>query len=199
MLEKFAGRTPGIMQNPGCCHFAVTVPLLAGEHGEDAVLFEVRAETLKRQPGEIALPGGRVEPGESAEQAAVRETCEELLVDENQVDLIGPLDLMPHLSGSLVHPFLARLSGYAGSYSPSEVKTVFTVPLAFFMETPPKVYHNVVTVTGVDPAFPYELVGGGPYPWSKADHEVLFYQYENRVIWGLTARVIKNMVDICTA
>ena len=56
--------------------YAVLIPWVKKEDG-DALLLEVRSEKVK-QPGEVCFPGGRVEPGETTAEAAVRETCEEL-------------------------------------------------------------------------------------------------------------------------
>ena len=76
--------------------YAVLVPLVEGPEGP-SLLFEVRASTLAHQPGEVCFPGGRVEPGESPKDCALRETFEELAIPPGEVELIAPLDL------SLIH------------------------------------------------------------------------------------------------
>ena len=73
---------------------AVLIPLLSTDAGLE-VLLEQRALDLDIQPGEVCLPGGHVESGESPQQAAVRETCEELLVPAKSVHIIGDLGQQP--------------------------------------------------------------------------------------------------------
>ncbi len=193
MFEKLAGRRPGWIDGERYGQFAVAVPWLPEQQ---AILFEVRSERLDRQPGEVSFPGGQVEPGETPRAAAVRETCEELLIPDGTVEVLAPLDRLSHLGLSVIHPFLVRLHGYEDSYSTDEVKSVFTVPFSFFLDTPPRVYHNQVSVTNVDEQFPYELLGVQKYPWAVARHDVLFYQYDGKVIWGMTARIMRHLVDL---
>ena len=63
--------------------YAILIPWVATGEG-DALLLEVRSQ-LVRQPGEVCFPGGRAEPGESAVEAAVRETCEELGISPDTI------------------------------------------------------------------------------------------------------------------
>ncbi|MBE6471841.1 MAG: NUDIX domain-containing protein, partial [Coriobacteriaceae bacterium] len=97
------------------CRAAVFIPLIEREHSYD-VVFEVRAQHLKRQPGEVCLPGGHIEPGESAREAAVRETCEELLVDVSQLREIVDLGRINGPGGLPLRLFAGTLSGYDGSF-----------------------------------------------------------------------------------
>ena len=69
-------REPGLMDATG--RYAVLVPLAQGPKGP-SLLYEVRAKTLRRQPGEVCFPGGRLEKGERPEQCALRELEEEPL------------------------------------------------------------------------------------------------------------------------
>ena len=69
--QEFMGHVPEIMGTKA--HYAVLVPLVEWR-GEVQVLFEVRADTLERQPGEVCFPGGHMEPGESPTECAFRET-----------------------------------------------------------------------------------------------------------------------------
>lgn len=191
MFEKLAGRTPQYLDIPA--KYAVVVPYL---EAEKSILFEVRADTLKRQPGEVSLPGGCVEKGESFCAAAVRETAEELLVPPAHISIKAQLDILVHFGASVIYPYVATLQQYQYTYSKDEVKEVFCVPFAYFLHTEPQVYKNEVSVTAVDEHFPYNLVGTQPYPWAKGKSEVLFYQYENRVIWGMTAKLVHNLATL---
>lgn len=196
MFEKLAGRKPGFVDAEDFRDYAVMVPYLPEAR---ALLFELRADTLARQPGEVSFPGGTVEPGETFEAAAVRETAEELLVPGASIHVVAPLDRLHHLGASTIHPFVAEIEGYAGSFSPDEVKAVFEVPFDFFLDTEPQVYRNEISVTSVDESFPIEQVPTWPYPWAKAKSNVLFYTYDEKVIWGMTARIARNLADLYKA
>ena len=82
---------------------AVLLPLIEGPEGWQ-VLFEVRAAGIS-QPGEVCFPGGRVEPGETPEEAAARECREELCLAPKQVELLGAGDRIATPGGVLVHSF----------------------------------------------------------------------------------------------
>ena len=71
---------------------AVAVPLLEID-GEDHVVFTVRSNTLRRQPGEISFPGGHCEPNDkSGAHAAMRKSSEEIGIDLHQIELLVNLD-----------------------------------------------------------------------------------------------------------
>lgn len=173
---------------------AVLLPLIEGPEGWQ-VLFEVRAAGIS-QPGEVCFPGGRVEPGETPEEAAARECREELCLAPKQVELLGAGDRIATPGGVLVHSFAGALRGYTGGFSKSEVAQVFTVPLAWLKRQPPLVRDvPVVTAPGAD--FPFEKIpGGAAYPWRGGTYRVLFYEYEGRVIWGITAKVLHRMLPL---
>lgn len=174
---------------------AVLIPLLPGEEGFD-VLFEVRAANLKRQPGEVCFPGGHVEAGETPRQAAVREACEELLVAEGQVDVIADLGCADGPGGMPTWVFAATLRGYAGTFAPSEVGSVFTVPLTWFQRHEPQV-HRVELVTRPQEDFPWELIPQGrDYPWRIRRHDTPFYLGTDPLIWGFTARMMQRFVNL---
>ena len=110
--------------------------------GRDNLLFEVRSQRLEMQPGEVCFPGGRIEPGETPEEAAVREIWEELHVERQQIEILGPLDRMVHFTGT-VYPLLGRMDALALpnlKLNEDEVEEVFTVPLEFFLSCPGKQY-----------------------------------------------------------
>lgn len=169
--------------------YAVLLPLFR-KKGEVHVLFEKRARTLHQQPSETSFPGGRIEARETAQEAAVRETCEELCVIKEQIRIFGPADRYLSHTHRKIEPFIGALDEYRGTYSADEVAYPFSVPISALMEMEPTVYRNTLVQTA-DEHFPYDLVPGGKeYPWEYGTHEILFYHWGEEVIWGITARIL---------
>lgn len=179
---------------------AVMVPLLQTEEGW-SLLFEVRAATLTWQPGEICFPGGKIEPSDlTSADTAIRETCEELALDKKQIQLLGPLNYVVTQIGVILYPYVGFIQD-AKTIRPSdaEVAEVFTVPLQFFMDTEPLI-SQMEMATQPLPGFPYEWLDGYPHDWKKRrTYPVYFYRYGDRVIWGLTAKVIDIFLKQCRA
>lgn len=168
---------------------AVLIPLIKKEDGYH-ILFEIRSMKLKHQPGEICFPGGRKEKNETTLQTAVRETKEELLIDDSNLKIYGTLDYFLSPAKIRVEPFLGELINYHEQYSLDEVDSIFTVPLRFFQENKPDIYYTDVRI---DPhtSFPFKDVPHGKnYPWAKGKYEVCFYHYKNHIIWGMTAKIL---------
>lgn len=172
---------------------AVCIPLLKDESGQEQVLFEQRSSRLNDQPGDICFPGGGLESGETAEQAVLREVCEELLIAPEQLELTE--ELSPFVSGNLeITPFVGTLCGYEGSFDPFETAEVFTVPLQWLLENEPE-NHRLEWLPEESETFPYErIVGGKNYAWRKRKESNWFYTYQGRVIWGITAKILRAWV-----
>lgn len=175
--------------------YALMICLVEGERGLEVVL-EVRAATLDVQPDEVCLPGGAIEPGETAQEAAVREACEELLVEPSQLEVVGGLGNVAGPGGAPMEVFVARLTGWEGSFSADEVDRAFTVGLDWLVATDPEVH-----IVGAEPRFgddfPFELIPGGrDYPWRFGAHEVPFYRGTDPIIWGATARVLWRFAKV---
>ena len=178
--------------------FSVLVPLVQKD-GELYLLYEVRAEHMKRQPGEVCFPGGQVEEGESFQECAVRETMEELGVCRDDIQVIGQLDTLYTYSNFTMFSFLGTIkeeSLSAPELNPEEVKEIFLVPLRYLSDHEPIVYKmKVEPVVGED--FPYEKIKFSKgYNWRKGSTEVPIYEFENRVIWGLTGRITRNFIEV---
>lgn len=175
--------------------YSVFAPLIATEDGYQ-LLFEVRSDKLKSQPNEICFPGGRIEPNETKEAACIRETCEELKIASENIHVLGELDTIITPFNLVIYPFIGYLKEYNFTYDSDEVKEIFTVPLQWFLSTKPSQYSIHVEVKP-DSGFPFHMIQKGKnYPWMKGTYPVYFYEYENRIIWGITARMVKNICDI---
>ncbi len=196
-LEFLKQHKPTLIGLPEAKKAAVCIPLIETEDGWD-ILFEVRAADIDSQPGDICFPGGGLEEGETTEEAAVREMREELLVTEDQIEVLGLMDVFGGGSGLLyVYPYAAVLRDYEDTFSPYEVERVFRVPLEWFLENSPEVYITSLQVVPEE-KFPYERIHGGrDYAWRKRRDEVLFYQYGEETIWGMTAKIVEAFSRVC--
>ena len=172
---------------------AILLPLIkSGEEWE--LLFEVRSSSVN-QKGEVCFPGGRLAPEEKPEEAAVRETMEELLVTRDQIEVISPLHVKLGPGGAEVTSFLGILKDYQDTFSEEEVERVFRIPVSWFIENPPDIYQ---TVMGVDRTahLPLELIPGGKdYPWKTIPYKVFFYKTREAVIWGMTAEFLYHYIQ----
>ena len=193
LQRRFAHREPGLLG--ATASYAVLCPLVERPDGLH-LLFEVRAAGL-RQGGEVCFPGGKMEPGEDETTCALRETEEELAIPRSSVTVLGRPDFLCSQRGFLLRPVRGLVSpgGMACLRpSPAEVADIFTVPLDFFRRTPPQVY-GYDLIPHVPEDFPYASVGITPaYPWGRGRMDVPVWHWEDRVIWGMTARIVRSLV-----
>jgi 8-oxo-dGTP pyrophosphatase MutT (NUDIX family) len=122
-------------------HAAVAVVLVDGDPAEEGPAFLLceRAAGLSRHPGQWGLPGGRVEPGETALQAALRELDEELGVQLGPSEVVGWLDDYPSRSGFVITPLVV----WGGANpelrpAPGEVASVHRVALQLLLDSEPR-------------------------------------------------------------
>lgn len=177
---------------------AVLIPLVQVDK-EWHILFEVRSFKMRKQPGDISFPGGRIDSTDSSPlAAALRETYEELGVDTKKVNIIG--ELSPYVSSPtfVVYPFVATIdyNQLIHSYNKEEVEEVFTVPVKWLLNYEP--YMHLVSVQPMpSPDFPFEkIMNGKQYEWRARVMEEWFYDYDKYTIWGLTARILKHFIEV---
>lgn len=185
--RKTAGRTPVYpAERRGTS--AVLVPLVTVDQ-ELCLLYEKRASKLDHQPGEICFPGGRMEDGETTSETAVREACEELLISEPQIHILGKMNGVMGPTGAPVWPVIAELTDYRNTFSTDEVDEVFTVPLTWFRCHPAESYDTILKTVPQE-GFPYDLIPGGEnYPFAYKHRRMYFYRFPGNPIWGLTANI----------
>jgi 8-oxo-dGTP pyrophosphatase MutT (NUDIX family) len=156
---------------------AVLIALSDGDEGAE-VLLTRRAAHLRNHKGEISFPGGRVDGGETAPEAALREAHEEVLLDPALVEIVGELDhLNTIVSRSYIVPIVGRLTQRPVLRpSSAEVDRILFVPLAELRRT--DTYR--------------EEVWGAP-PTDRAIH---FFELDDETVWGATGRMLVQLLSI---
>jgi coenzyme A diphosphatase NUDT7 len=177
--------------------YAVLCPLAERPEGL-SFIFETRAAGLNRQPGETCFPGGRARPGESAPDCALRETWEELAIPLEHIRLLGTPDFLLTQAGDLIQPVIGLVDAAGAAAlrpAPAETAEAFFVPAEFFRSTPPELCAYELKAA-VPEDFPYESVGiGRDYPWARGRVEVPVWHFGGRAIWGITARIIRAVLE----
>ncbi|MBR2559014.1 MAG: CoA pyrophosphatase [Firmicutes bacterium] len=199
--EMFSGHEPRPMGRYR--FYSVLVPFVEKD-GELFLLFEKRTDDLDANPGEICFPGGRMEPGESPEECAVRECGEELGIPPSGITLIGRGDELRSFAGFTIHTVIAQVSYFAYQNiepSPAEVKEAFLLPLSYFLENRPEIF--MIPVSTDASGFPLEKIGArDSYNWFRGEYPVPVYGVEipgGGVLWGMTARMLDNVSEYINA
>ncbi|MFY9971799.1 MAG: CoA pyrophosphatase, partial [Roseiarcus sp.] len=154
---------------------AVLAPIVARPGGL-TVLLTQRASHLRAHSGQIAFPGGKIDPGETPREAALREAHEEIGLEERFVEPLGWLD--PYLTGTgfRIAPLVALIDpSFASTINPLEVDEMFETPFAFLM----------------DPAN-HRL---DQREWQGRMRKFYVMPHEDRYIWGATAGILRNLYE----
>lgn len=192
--SNLVNRKPGIIGEEDYKKYSVLVPFIEKPDGM-YLLFEKRAMSLV-QPGEICFPGGKREAGETNEQCAVRETMEELCVKSDQIEVIAPADIFISPFNLIIYPFIGEIKDYEHTFSTDEVAEIVLIPLQYLQGKQPDKYISRV-INQPDESFPYDRIHGGKnYSWAKGQYDIYFYYYEDHVIWGMTARILKSVLEL---
>ncbi len=156
---------------------AVLVPLVDRPEGM-SVLLTQRTQHLSAHAGQIAFPGGRIEPEDrDAAAAALRETEEEIGLPREHVTLIGRLDTYVTGTGFEITPVVGIVSApFALTVDPFEVADVFEVPLAFVLD--PGNHRRTERV------------------FEERRRVFFVLPFENRNIWGATAGILVNLAEV---
>lgn len=183
---------------------AVLIPIINLD-GKEYILFEKRSLSV-RQPGEISFPGGHYDPllDDTFKSTAIRETCEELGLKSESIDVLGKL-------GVLVTPMEILVEAYVGvlrvedlseiNFDKTEVEKIFIVPLDYFVNNEPQEYNTRLEL------HPFMILENGERKdllpvkelglperyaesWTKGRHRVLVYRTTDEIIWGITAELL---------
>ncbi|APZ48459.1 coenzyme A pyrophosphatase [Jeotgalibaca sp. PTS2502] len=175
--------------------FSVMLPLIQRE-GEWHILYEVRGTHIS-QPGETSFPGGAVEANESFEEAAVRETMEELNVEQSDIRVLGEIDYIVS-EFAVIHCFVGVINKPFDSiqFSKAEVASIFTIPLSYFLENRPTYYVSDYQLSHPED-FPFDRIPNGKnYQFKTGQHLIPFYDLNGHSLWGFTANLTDHFVEI---
>ncbi|MGU3390642.1 CoA pyrophosphatase [Sphingomonas sp. M1A8_2b] len=144
------------------------------DRADPGVILTQRTDTLSRHPGQIAFPGGRIDPGEDVVTAALREAEEEIALARDKVRVVGEADSYRTVTGFQVTPVIAIIPpDLVFTPSEAEVASVFEVPLAFLLD---EANHVEATLE-----------------WQGHDRHYYEIQWNEHRIWGATAAMIVNL------
>ena len=155
---------------------AVLLPIIKKEQPE--LVLTLRATHLSSHAGEVSFPGGKREESDvNLLHTALREAYEEIALPSEKVEIIGSLQPLLSIQQLKVKPYVGLVeSDFALEANLDEVDSIFTVPLAYFKNTPQMVTHRL--------------------DQSQVDWYIPYYKYEQFVIWGLTAMMITELANI---
>jgi 8-oxo-dGTP pyrophosphatase MutT (NUDIX family) len=166
--------------NLNCRHAAVLALLYPGAEGLSVVLTR-RTEVVENHRGQISFPGGSLDPGETAETAALREAQEELGIEPREPEILGRLSplYIPH-SGFCVFPVVAYVARRPQfSANPHEVAEVIEIPLAHLL-APATCCLEIRELRGVPAQVPFYAVGSNK-------------------VWGATAMMLSELLTLFPA
>lgn len=194
---KHSNRKPNILGQDEFFKSAVLVPII-DYMGQECLLFEKRSGSLNKQPGEICFPGGSIESDDANEaSAAIRETCEELGILSQQIEVIAPLDVFVSPFNMIVYPFASIIrTADPLTPNPDEVESLLFIPIQDLINIIPLQKHLGLRPV-IPEGYPVDLVpNGSKYPLRDGYYKQLFYVWQDQVIWGMTARILEHFLKL---
>lgn len=178
LFSVLQSRAPQALSGEQFKPAAVLVPIQERADGDYLVLTQ-RTETVNSHKGQIAFPGGRVDPRDSGPMAAaLRESHEEIGIEPGHVRILGQLDQVTAGSNYLVTPFVGVIPfPYEFRLNPAETTAVFSVPVSALLD--PERFR----------------VERRPY-LSSQRYPIYHFHYQGWDIWGATARIITQLLEI---
>jgi len=174
MRACLQGLEPRQLQEPYNSEAAVLMPFFERD-GEPHLLLTLRTQEVETHKGQISFPGGVREGAETLEQTALRETLEEVGIRPESIDLLGRFHDYVSVTDHRVTPFAGYLEyPFAAIPHASEVAEILHVPFAVFKD-PQRLRVERRTLRG-------------------REFDVYFYSFGRHVIWGLTARIIRDFL-----
>jgi len=175
--EILACREKACIDEPGLIRAAVLIPLFK-KQGEYHVLLTRRTDKVGTHKGQISFPGGKRDGGEDLLCTALREAREEMGIAEKDVRILGELDDMCTIASDFcIAPFVGLIPyPYPFKVNRHEIEEIIEVPLSVFLDEA-KFWEELRSRNG-------ELI------------PVFFYRHEEHTIWGATARILKQLMDL---
>lgn len=179
LLAQPNGHDRPLVSSSGWKRAAVLVPLVATADGWH-LLFIKRSDTVQDHKGQVAFPGGAVEPGDKdLETTALRETQEEIGLAPEGVEVLGRLPDFLTITNFWITPVVGKIQWpFVMKLSAEEVSRVFTMPLCWL----------------ADPANREERLWR--FPDGRSDRVIFFAPYEGEQLWGATARMTVTLLNI---
>ncbi|MGA2150675.1 MAG: CoA pyrophosphatase [Geobacteraceae bacterium] len=165
---------------PGPVSSAVLIPLFL-KNGVCHILFTKRAENLTHHRGEVSFPGGVFQPEDGdTQETALRETSEEVGVAPEDVEILGVIDDFLSIHNYLVTPYVGFVTArHPLRINPDEIERIIEVPLSFLLT--PDIFHL------------------RDWTWQGRTIPLYCIDYEGDRIWGLTAAMLKQFLEIISA
>lgn len=195
-----AARPPRAVTVPGFRRAAVLLAILDRPDGP-TLLFTRRAATLPHHGGEISFPGGGLVPGETPEAGALREAQEEVGLPPERAEILGRLDDLASMARFTVTPVVAEVASPPAAFTAAqgEVEEPFELPLARLLDP------ELRRASWWDPArLPPEIAAAmreAHLPFEEVDPATghwrvwSFHADPERVVWGLSARMLAELLD----
>jgi len=208
-LKNKLPAAPGILRKDEYLNSAVLIPLVFN-NDEYFFLFEKRSEKI-RQGGEICFPGGEFDSSidKSYRDTALRETFEEVGIDNQMITVIGTLDTLVGPTGVTVDSVIGTIENLDISnlnFDKNEVEKIFLIPVSLFVNNEPEKYFVRMEIHPSEIDFNGDTVDILPVkdlqlperyskPWRGMKHQIFVYKTYEGVIWGITAVLIHELVE----
>lgn len=170
-IKQALPRNRNVISNQNLASSAVVLPTLDRNY-KAHILFTKRSKSVKHHKKEISFPGGTQKEGETLKDAAVRECKEEIGISPEDIEILGALDDVSTRTGYVITPFVGIIPHPPEfKISENEIDEIIEVPISWLSSENQKFEENEQFI-------------------------VNSYLYKNHVIWGATARILKQFLDL---
>ncbi|MCL4167929.1 UNVERIFIED_CONTAM: hypothetical protein GTU68_049216 [Idotea baltica] len=131
---------------------------------------------MRHHPGQVSFPGGKEDPDDhSLQYTALRETFEEVGIDNDQITTLGWLPSFQTISNFNLYPLVGLIENIDQlTLNPAEVESAFEVPLSHFIQ---RQNHQIIESS-----------------FNNVNHPIHFMPYQDKLIWGVTAAIIDQLI-----